>query len=45
MEASSGGAELVMAVLPRSGKVTLTTMDARMPLEALEVRAHACGLT
>lgn len=40
-EASSGGAELVMAALPRSGKVTLVTMDARMPLDALEVRSCA----
>jgi hypothetical protein len=29
---TSGGAELTVAILPRSGKVTLTTMDARLPL-------------
>jgi exosome complex component RRP41 len=41
LEASSGGAELAVAALPRSGKVTLATMDARMPLDALEVRPGA----
>ena len=32
-ETLSGGAELVAAVLPRSGKVTVCTMDARLPLD------------
>ena len=36
MECSSGGAELSLAVLPRSETVTLTTMDARLPVDAFE---------
>ena len=37
-ESVSGGAELILAILPRSEAVTLTTMDARLPLDAFEVR-------
>lgn len=33
---TSGGPELTVAMLPRSGKVTLTTMDARLPLDQFE---------
>lgn len=35
-EMTSGGPELTVAILPRSGKVTLTTMDARLPLDQFE---------
>ncbi len=35
-EASSGGPELTIAMLPKSEKLTLTTMDSRLPLEVLE---------
>lgn len=36
IELTSGGAELTVALLPRSGKVTLATMDARLPLDRFE---------
>ena len=35
-ESLSGGAELTVAILPRTGAVTLTTMDARLPLDHFE---------
>jgi hypothetical protein len=35
-EMTSGGPELTVAILPRSGKVTLTTMEARLPVELFE---------
>lgn len=46
-ETLSGGAELVAAVLPRSGKVTVCTMDARLPLDRfsalLAAAARGCN--
>ena len=36
VETSSGGAELALAITPGDGKVTLSTMEARLPLDALE---------
>ncbi|RYG51736.1 hypothetical protein EON67_02760 [archaeon] len=38
MECSAGGAEFTLAIHGRSSKVTLSTMEARLPLEAFEVR-------
>jgi exosome complex component RRP41 len=35
-ESMSGGAEMTVALLPRSGKVTVCTMDARLPLERFQ---------
>lgn len=35
-EASAGGPELTVAVQPKSGKVSLATMDSRLPLEQLQ---------
>ena len=35
-ESLSGGAEMTVALLPRSGKVTVCTMDARLPLERFQ---------
>ena len=40
VEASSGGAEMALAITPSDGKCTLCTMEARLPLEALEVRGQ-----
>jgi hypothetical protein len=42
-ETTGGGPELTVALLPRSDKVTLTTMDSRMPIDAFEVRVSLAG--
>lgn len=39
-ETSSGGAELALAITPSDGRITLATMESRLPLDALEVRAR-----
>ena len=46
-ECSAGGPELVVAMLPRSGKLTLATMDARLPMDLLDpclaLATEGCG--
>lgn len=41
VECSAGGAEFTLAIHGRSSKVTLSTMEARLPLEAFEVCSRA----
>lgn len=38
-ELLGGGAEVVSCILPRSGKLAVTVVDDRLPIDAFQVRA------